>query len=74
MGITEALLWLVFCLKIYSWGMWNCLETLTWLSDADLEKLCEERDPIEAPSCHYKVQPENQGKLRSSVTARLLVF
>ena len=49
--------------KIYSWGMWNCLETLTWLNDEDLKKLCDERDPIEAPSCQYKIQPENQGKL-----------
>jgi len=49
--------------KIYSWGMWNCLETLTWQSEEDIQKLAEDRDPMEAPSCHYKVQPENQGKL-----------
>ena len=49
--------------KIYSWCQWNCLETHTWLSNEALSKLCEERDPIEAPSCHYKIQPENQGKL-----------
>ena len=49
--------------KIYTFGMWNCLETLTWKSDEDIMKLSEDRDPIEAPSSHYKIQPENQGKL-----------
>jgi len=49
--------------KVVSWGMWNCIETFTWQSDEDLEKLAEDRDPVEAPSCHYKIQPENQGKL-----------
>ena len=49
--------------KIYAWCMWNCLETLTWLSDEALEKYKNDRDPIESPSCHYKIQPENQGKL-----------
>ena len=49
--------------KIYAWSMWNCLETLTWLSDEALKKYCDDRDPIETPSCPYKIQPENQGKL-----------
>ena len=50
--------------KIYSWGVWNSLEVLTWQSDEDIVNLTENRDPIEAPSCHqYKIQPENQGKL-----------
>ena len=49
--------------KIYQWGMMNCLETLTWQSTEDMEKLAEDRDPLETPSSHYKVQPENQGKL-----------
>ena len=41
--------------KIYSFGMWNCLETLTWQSEEDIQKLTEDREPKEAPSCHYKV-------------------
>ena len=49
--------------KVVSWGMWNCIETFTWQSDEDLEKLAESRDSVEAPSCNYKIQPENQGKL-----------
>ena len=47
----------------YTFGARNCLETLTWLSDEDVIKFSEDRDPIEAPSSHYKIQPENQGKL-----------
>ena len=42
--------------KIYSFGMWNCLETLTWQSEEDIQKIAEDRDPMEAPSCHYKVR------------------
>ena len=50
--------------KIYQWSsVWNCLETLSWISNEDFQKLCDERDPIETPSCQYKIQPENQGKL-----------
>ena len=45
--------------KIYAWGMWNCLETLTWQSEEDMQKLAEDRDPMEAPSCHYKVRAWN---------------
>ena len=42
--------------KIYSFGMWNCLETLTWQNEEDIQKIAEDRDPMEAPSCHYKVR------------------
>ena len=34
-----------------------------WISDDDFTKFLESRDPMEAPSCPYKIQPENQGKL-----------
>jgi hypothetical protein len=34
-----------------------------WLSDEDLEKLIEDRDPADAPSCPYKIQPGNQVNL-----------
>ena len=36
---------------------------LKWISDDDFTKFLESRDPMEAPSCPYKIQPENQGKL-----------
>ena len=42
--------------KISSFGMWNCLETLTWQTEGDIQKIAEDRDPMEAPSCHYKVR------------------
>ena len=48
---------------IYGWGMWNTLEHVKWQSDEDLKKLADERDPVEAPSCPYPIQPDNQGKL-----------
>ena len=48
---------------IYSWGMWNTVEYIKWMSDDDLKKLADDREPMDAPSCPYKIQPENQGKL-----------
>ena len=48
---------------IYSWGMWNDVEHLKWLSDEDLKRMADDRDPKDFPSCPYKIQPENQGKL-----------
>ena len=34
-----------------------------WLNNEDLEKLINDRDPAETPSCPYKIQPENQVNL-----------
>ena len=48
---------------IYLFGSSNCVQTWKWQSEEDMEKLSENRDPIDAPSCPYKIQPENQGKL-----------
>ena len=48
---------------IYSRGMWNDVEHLKWLSDEDFKKMADDRDPKDVPSCPYKIQPENQGKL-----------
>ena len=48
---------------IYSWGMMNELAILKWQSDEDLKRLSNDREPFETPSCSYKIQPENQGKL-----------
>ena len=33
------------------------------MSDQDLKVLAEGRDHKDTPSCPYKIQPENQGKL-----------
>ena len=43
--------------------MWNDVEALKWMSDQDLKLLAEGRDHKDNPSCPYKIQPENQGKL-----------
>ena len=48
---------------IYSWGLWNSVENIKWMSEEDLKKLADDRDPMDTPSCPYKIQPENQGKL-----------
>ena len=48
---------------IYSWGIANDVECLEWMSDEDLKKLANDREHKDSPSCPYKIQPENQGKL-----------
>ena len=48
---------------IYMFGMLNCVETMKWQSEEDISFFSENRDPIDEPSCPYKIQPENQGKL-----------
>ena len=48
---------------MYTIGVWNDLECLKWQSEDDLKKLSEDRDPFLEPTCEYKIQPENQGKL-----------
>ena len=34
-----------------------------WLDDESLQKMINDRDPMDAPSCSYKIQPDTQGKL-----------
>ena len=48
---------------IYSWGIANDVECHEWMSDEDLKKLADDREHKDSPSCPYKIQPENQGKL-----------
>ena len=49
--------------SIYLWGMWNCVEYYEWQSETDMKTLAEDRDPALEPTCHYKIEPENPGKL-----------
>jgi len=49
--------------SLYFWGMANSVEVFRWISDEGLKKLAESREPSEAPSCPYKIQPQNQGKM-----------
>ena len=48
---------------IHTFGIWSDLECYKWQSEDDLKHLAEDRDPALEPTCHYKIQPENQGKL-----------
>ena len=40
-------------------GLW----TLEWISEEEAKELDNDGDPIDAPSNHYKVEPERQGRL-----------
>ena len=66
---------------IFSWGFANDVECLKWMSEEDLKKLADDREHMDSPSCPYKIQPENQGKLvwlsgppgaRKSTTAQFM--
>merc|ERR1712008_265158 len=50
---------------IFSWGniAGKLLTILKWQSEEDLKRLSDDREQFETPSCTYKIQPENQGKL-----------
>ena len=46
------------------WAFHNSLDEYNLQSKEDLEKIKEEREPLDSPTCpHVKVQPEKQGKL-----------
>ena len=49
--------------KVLFWGMTGSVNTLQWMSDEALKKICDEREDFREPSCPYKMQPENVGKL-----------
>ena len=40
-------------------GLW----TLEWMTEEEAKELDNDGDPIDAPSNHYKVEPERQGRL-----------
>jgi len=48
---------------IFIIGFSNELDAFEWLSEEELTALKEAGDSADAPSSHYKVQPEYQGKL-----------
>ena len=50
--------------KIHLWGIKNEMEILNWLNKEDLEKVKEDRDPVDAPSCAYFTPiPDKPGKI-----------
>ena len=46
--------------NLYFLSFSKSVDHFRWLNSEDLEKLINDRDPAEAPSCPYKIQPENQ--------------
>ena len=49
---------------IYCWGLLGGdLAVKKWMSEEDIEKMRNDREPFQAPVCPYKIQPENQGRL-----------
>ena len=50
--------------QIHLWGFTNEMEIWNWQSDEDVQKIKEEREPADAPTCAYaKIQPDKPGKL-----------
>ena len=48
---------------VYSSSFGKNVDCLKWISNEELKEFLDSRDPLEAPSCQYKIQPEHQGKL-----------
>merc|ERR1711936_576689 len=42
---------------------WWGIGTLVWITNEEAEQMANSGDPISAPSSHYKVEPERQGRL-----------
>ena len=49
--------------NVYSSSFGKNVDCLKWISNEDLKEFLDSRDPLEAPSCQYKIQPEHQGNL-----------
>ena len=50
--------------QIHLWSVFGKMIIVNWLNDEEVEKLKEDREPCEAPTCHYfEPQPEKVGKL-----------
>ena len=48
---------------LHTFGFWNEVLVYKFQNEEDLNSLAEDRDPALEPTCHYKIQPENQGLL-----------
>jgi len=49
--------------NVHFLGFHKDVTQFQWLSDVKLRKFLDDRDFFDSPSCPYKIQPENQGKL-----------
>ena len=48
--------------KLFFWGFANAVDCFEWESEESIEAFKGTGDPDDAPSCQYKLQPENPGK------------
>ena len=49
--------------RLTHYGMAHGVDEFTWMSDEEAEQFINSGEPVEQPTCPYKIQPENQGKL-----------
>ena len=49
--------------KMIFYGMSRSVDCLEWMSKEETAEFISSGDPADAPPSHYKIQPENQGKL-----------
>ena len=51
--------------QIHCTDMFECdkMAVLNWLDNTEIEKLKDNREPADMPSCSYKPQPNKIGKL-----------
>ena len=49
--------------SVICWGMTNELDAFELITEEEYVAIKDAGDPVDAPPCHYKVQPENVGKL-----------
>ena len=45
------------------WGLTNELDAFELITEEEYLAIKDAGDPVDAPPCHYKIQPENVGKL-----------
>jgi len=45
------------------WAMINKIDVWEWLTEEEYLAWKDSGDPVDAPTCHYKIQPEKVGKL-----------
>ena len=51
------------CERFTFYGMAGDVDRLKWMSEEDVVKYKDMGDPADAIPCHYRLQPQNQGKL-----------
>ena len=50
--------------RLTFYGVTHAVDFFEWMSEEEVEAYVDSGDPADAPPNHYKLQPENQGKLK----------